>query len=169
MIFVNLLWYQILYKYVTALISVFFSHLIYLFILFYFYLLIFVENIIKLFVTSDSERDLGVVGRFTVKMFALKDHFWPRSFRIGSRYSQKCSLYSQKRRNAHVYLALYLASDFESDRNYFRGFLHRYSVPYFLTRFLTDFFICDTQISTENIYRILIKQAGHNWSILRRK
>jgi hypothetical protein len=30
-------------------------------------------------------------------------------------------------------------SDFESDENYFRGFLHRYSFPYFLTRFLTDF------------------------------
>lgn len=42
----------------------------------------------------------------------------------------------------------------------FRGFLHRYSLPYFLTRFLTDFFIYNTQISTENIYRILIKQTG---------
>ncbi len=31
------------------------------------------------------------------------------------------------------------ASDFESDEIYFRGFLHRYSFPYFLTRFLTDF------------------------------
>jgi hypothetical protein len=56
-----------------------------------------------------------------------------------------------------------MTSDFENDENYFRGFLHwyRYSSPYFLTRFLTDFFIFDTQISTENIYRILIKQTGH--------
>ncbi len=35
----------------------------------------------------------------------------------------------------------------------FRGFLHRFAFPYFITRFLTDFFICNTQISTENIYR----------------
>jgi hypothetical protein len=31
------------------------------------------------------------------------------------------------------------ASDFESDENYFRGFLHRYSFPYFLTTFLDRF------------------------------
>jgi hypothetical protein len=31
------------------------------------------------------------------------------------------------------------SSDFESDENYFRGFQHRYSFPYFLNRFLTDF------------------------------
>jgi hypothetical protein len=54
-----------------------------------------------------------------------------------------------------------MTSGFESDENYFRGFLHRYSFPYFLTRFLTDFFMYDTQISTENIYRVLIKQTGH--------
>jgi hypothetical protein len=36
----------------------------------------------------------------------------------------------------------------------FRGFLHRYSLPYFLTRFLTDFLhICTTRrFSTENNY-----------------
>ena len=38
-------------------------------------------------------------------------------------------------------VVLLQASDFESDENYFRGFLHRYSFPYFLTRFLTDFFL----------------------------
>ncbi len=51
------------------------------------------------------------------------------------------------------------ASDFESDVNYFRGFLHRYTFPYFRTRFLTDFFIFDTQISTGNTYRFLKKQT----------
>ncbi len=47
----------------------------------------------------------------------------------------------------------------ESEVNQLHGFLHRFAFPYFLTRFLTDFFIYNTQISTENIYRILIKQT----------
>ncbi len=93
----------------------------------------------------------------------LNIHVW-LSFRFGSRYSQKCSLFSQKRikcsrvlsplpniqqfstvwcplefKNARTTSIVLQASDFESDENYFRGFLHRYSFPYFLTRFLTDF------------------------------
>jgi hypothetical protein len=51
-------------------------------------------------------------------------------------------------------------ADFESEVNQFRGFLHRLLFPYFPTRFLIDFFTYNTQISTENIYRILIKQTG---------
>jgi hypothetical protein len=53
-----------------------------------------------------------------------------------------------------------LASDLESEVNQFCGFLQRFAFPVFSTRFLTDFFTYYTQISTENIYRILIKQTG---------
>jgi hypothetical protein len=43
----------------------------------------------------------------------------------------------------------------------FADFCTNLLFPYFPTRFLTDFFIYNTQISTENIYRILKKQTGH--------
>lgn len=46
----------------------------------------------------------------------------------------------------------------------FRGFLHRYSLPYFLTRFLTDFLhILHADFNGEQLYRILLKQIGHFW------
>jgi hypothetical protein len=44
--------------------------------------------------------------------------------------------------------------------NQFRGFPHQFAFSVFSTQFLTDFFTYFTQISTENIYRILIKQTG---------
>jgi hypothetical protein len=56
-----------------------------------------------------------------------------------------------------IFKKILQASDFESEVNHFRGFLHRFAFPYFLTRFLTDFFIYNKQISTENFYHILIK------------
>ncbi len=65
-------------------------------------------------------------------------NFWPRSFRFGSRYSQNCSLFPQKRiKCSRVPSPL---------RN--------------IQQFSTVWYIYDTQISTENIYCILIKQTG---------
>jgi hypothetical protein len=54
-------------------------------------------------------------------------------------------------------VVLLQASDFESDENYFRRFLLRIFLPVSWQ----IFYIYDTQISTENIYRILLTQTGH--------
>ncbi len=63
-------------------------------------------------------------------MRAVTLYLWCNSFRCPR---------EEKSANSWPHTSALQASDFESDENYFRGFLHRYSFPYFLTRFLTDF------------------------------
>jgi hypothetical protein len=61
---------------------------------------------------------------------AVTSYLWCNSFRC---------LWEEKSANSWLHTSELQASDFESDENYFRGFLHRYSFPYFLTCFMTDF------------------------------
>jgi hypothetical protein len=46
----------------------------------------------------------------------------------------------------------------------FADFCTDWLFPYCPTHFLTDFFTYNTQISTENIYRIFMKQTGYNFA-----
>ncbi len=99
--------------------------------------------------------------------------FWPRSFRFGRRYSQKCSLFSQKRikcsrvpsplHNIQQFSRVWCPLGFKNAGLWlwkWWDLFSRISAPIFFPVSWQIFYIYDTQISTENIYRILIKQTG---------
>ncbi len=91
---------------------------------------------------------------YRVLKSGIMPHFWPRSFRFGSRYSQKCSFFSQKRiKCSRVPSPRPLT--LKVRRTNFADFCTDILSRIFLPVSWQIFYIYDTQISTENIYRIL--------------
>jgi hypothetical protein len=58
--------------------------------------------------TWDRQRNQST-DLLRIQFLIIFIEFFPPSLRFGGRYSQKCSLFSQKLINALVYLTLYLA------------------------------------------------------------
>ncbi len=96
----------------------------------------------------------------------LSFYFWPSSFRFGSRYNQKCSLFSQKRTKCSrvpspLTAGLWLWKWWELfSRISEPVFFPVFSYP-FLDRFFT-YTTCRFQRTTF-FYCILKKQTGHIW------